>query len=406
MLVLPDEHLSNKPEHELPLPFLRLAFRPFFWLGALFSMLSIIVWALYFTGHLVFSPYGGGLFWHSHEMLFGFTSAIIVGFLLTAVQTWTGVASIKGKTLAGLVVIWITARLFIALPFLLPETYQVLILMFDIAFLPIAACFLAIPIIKAKKWRNLFFVPILLIMALLNGLMHLSMTGQLALSFITLSHVMILMVTLVMCIMGGRVFPMFTANGTQTPRVQSIPWLEKVAIVSVIASVIVTAKLFSLPSELEASIYIIAAMANFVRAARWRIWVTLGTPLVWSLHLSYWAICIGLLMLGLHKFNVVASASLAFHAITVGGISLMILAMISRVSLGHTGRAIVVGKMMALAFSFILLAFVLRVLAPLVLSSYSLLILLASFAWALAYGLFLVNYTKVLFSPRVDGGEG
>lgn len=403
MVLLPNGRISSTREIDPKLPFLRLAFRPFFWLGALFSLLSIGIWGLSFTGYIEFTPFGGGYFWHAHEMLFGFAVAIICGFLLTAVQTWTGVPSIKGKLLALLVIIWLIARILLAFPSVVPHGFIILI---DLLFLPLAAFFLAIPIIKVQMWRNLFFVPVLLLMSVINGLMHLSAQQVIAISFLTLSHVMVLLVTLIMCVMAGRVFPMFTASGTNTTKVVPIKWLEQLSIASVVGCVFLTTNLLTLSPALEAGVFITAAIANFVRALRWRIWVTLKTPLVWPLHLSYWAICTGLLMLGLNRLGLLSNISLAFHAITVGGAGLMILAMISRVSLGHTGRKLLVGHVMTLAFGLIVLTFVARVVSPLFLSSYTFLILLSCTLWILAYGIFVIVYFPVLSRPRIDGSAG
>lgn len=403
MLVMPSGELGQKQEIRPRIPFFRLAFRPFFWLGACFSVVSIAVWALTFTGNMQFSPYGGSYFWHAHEMLFGFTVAIIVGFLLTAVQTWTKVPSIKGTPLVLLVSLWLSARIFIAFPDLVPMS---LVTALDVLFLPLSALFLAIPIIKAKMWRNLFFVPILLVMAILNGLMHANVLAEFKISFISISHTMILMVALVMCMMGGRVFPMFTANGTRTERVPAIAWLEKLAIISIVLSIIAGSGLVPLSDSVTGSILILAGVANFVRAVRWRIWVTFKTPLVWSLHTSYWAVCLGLIMLGMVKLQWLSSASFAYHAITVGGIGGMILAMISRVSLGHTGRFIEVGKVMTLAFLAMVIAAVSRVIAPYFVSDYQAIILFSAALWCLAYGAFVVLYAPVLFRARTDGGAG
>ncbi len=358
------------------------------------------MWALSFTNNINFSPYGGGYFWHVHEMLFGFTVAIIAGFLLTAVQTWAGVPSIKGIPLAILVTVWLLARVLFLLPSL---ASPVLIVAVYLLFLPLAAIALSIPIIKAKLWRNLFFVPILLIMATLNLLSHLAMQGKVAVSFISIGHIMVLLVSLVMCVMGGRVFPMFTANGTRTPKVMPIAWLEKVSIVSVVLSILVTTNIVDVPSLLAAIIYLIAGIANLIRALRWKIWVAFSTPLVWSLHLSYWAIGIGFILLKLSlKFELLNNLSLAYHAITVGGIGFMILSMISRVSLGHTGRIIQVGKPMTLALIAIGLSFVVRVFMPLVSSQYHWAILISAGLWVLAYGLFVINYCTVLFKARIS----
>lgn len=403
MTLLPDGKISTSPQPKQVLPFFRLAFRPMFWLGALFSVLSIGLWGLTYSGYVQFTPFGGGFFWHAHEMLFGFAVAIISGFLLTAVQTWTGVASVKGVALAVLVGLWLLARIVMAFPTSMPATMVMLI---DLSFLPLAAFLLAIPIVKARLWRNLFFVPLLLLMTVLNGCMHLAVQGVISVSFLTISHTMVLLVTLVMCLMAGRVFPMFTASGTKTERVAPIIWLEKLSIASVMASVVVVSELIPLPAAVAAGVFIVAAVANFTRALRWRIWVTLKTPLVWPLHLSYWAICIGLLMLGLEKLGLLASASSAYHAITVGGIGLMILAMTSRVSLGHSGRMLQVGKLMTLAFSLLVFTFIARVIAPLYFTSYIPLILLSSALWVLAYSAFVIVYFPILFKSRIDGKDG
>jgi uncharacterized protein involved in response to NO len=403
MLLQPDGQVTGKDNSDFPIPLFRLAFRPLFWLGALFGAISITVWALLFTGFIDFSPFGGGYFWHVHEMLFGFTAAIIVGFLLTAVQTWTGVSSLKGIPLILLVGIWLLARLLLAFS---SSGIELIVGIVDVLFLVLSAVALAIPIVKARLWRNLFFVPILLTMAVVNAFSYLSLSGALSISFIELSHVMVLLVTLVMCIMGGRVFPMFTANGTGTPRVAAIPWLEKLSIGSVFLSVLITAQFIDTPKLVDAFIYSFAGAVNFARAIRWRIWVTFKVPLVWSLHFSYWSICIGLIMLGLVKVEILSNTSSALHAITVGGIGFMILSMISRVSLGHTGRTIKVGKVVSTAFVFIGMSFITRVFAPFFYDDYAHVIWVSAAFWALAYGIFVFRYAPVLFRSRIDGAKG
>ncbi len=385
------------------IPFFRVAFRSFFWLGALFGSISITIWAWVFTGQMEFYPYGGGYFWHVHEMLFGFTVAIIVGFLLTAVQTWTGISSIKGAPLMWLVCIWVGARLLLAFN---PTGLEKMIVVVDVLFLPLAGIALAVPIIKAKLWRNLFFVPILFSMALLNMLSHLAVMGRVNLSFISIAQMMVLLVTLVMCIMGGRVFPMFTANGTRTPKVDSILWIEKLSIGSVFLCVLLSLSTIDTPAWLDGGIYIVAGIINFVRAVRWRIWVSFKTPLVWSLHISYWAICFGLCMLGLVNLGLLQNPSSAYHAITVGGISLMILSMISRVSLGHTGRVIAGDIWMTLAFLCMGVSFIVRVFTPYLFVHYLGGIVLSATFWVIAFSLFLIRFAPVVFAARVDGAKG
>lgn len=199
---------------------------------------------------------------------------------------------------------------------------------------------------------------------------------------------------------------MFTANGTQTPRVASLPWLERCAIFSVLLCVPISLQIIVLPTPLEAGIYLFAGLANMIRAFRWRIWVTFGAPQVWSLHVSYWAMALGLVLVGLSEINVFKSASAAYHAITVGGMGVMILSMISRVSLGHTGRPIVASPIMTLSFVLMMCAFVVRVLSSFSLGYSHSLMLIAGGLWVLAYGIFVVTYFPILFRSRVDRKPG
>lgn len=394
--------VSDDSQSKQPWPILRLAFRPFFWFGALFGIYCIGIWSLSFNGLVTFSPYGGGLFWHLHEMLFGFTVAIIVGFLLTAVQTWTGVKSIQGWPLFWLWLLWLFPRLLMSFNL---SNHGLLVAFLDLLFLPAAALALAIPIVKARLWRNLFFVPILLLMTCLNGLMHWAMLTQSGLDFVIVAHTMIMLVVLVMFIMGGRVIPMFTANGTGTQKVAPWLWLERLALLSMVLSVLVTAGSVYLPELLMGVAYSLTGISNGLRALRWRIWVTWTTPLVWSLHVSYGAVCLGLLMLGLAKVLGLHHTSLAYHAITVGGISFMILSMIARVSLGHTGRMIQAPLIMTMAFGMMFLAFLTRVLAPLIWGIQQA-VFVSGGLWVAAYVCFLIHYAPIVFKPRIDGAMG
>lgn len=391
----------NKPatEGKQPIAFLDFAFRPFFLFSSLFSIVSLLIWNGILTGNLSINLFGGSLWWHIHEMLFAFAATVIVGFLLTAVQTWSGIRSLHGSGLAALVALWILARLAFFFPEQLPHA---LIMALDIAFLPVSAAVLGTIIIKAKLWRNLMFVPILLMMATTNAILHYSavifnpiLMGQAA-------TFMVLLITLVMCLMGGRVFPMFTANGTKTPRVNAIPLLEKLSIASIIIAVIAGSGFIALPKVLVGSLFIIASVIHALRVFRWKFSVTLKTPLVWVLHVSYWCIAIGLLMFGLSELTNMVSHSQAIHTLTIGAMATMILGMIARVSLGHTGRIIVVGKTMFIAFLAIILAFVVRVFGLYFIENYSLVLSLAVLFWVIAFGSFVALYTPILFKQRVN----
>ncbi len=401
-MLLPNGEIAE-PQAGFAIPLFRLAFRPFFLFGAFFSVFSLLVWAGLFNGLWQFNVYGGSYWWHIHEMLFGFVGLIISGFLLTAVQNWTQHPSVNGVSLIFLFVLWFTGRILMLVPDIVPDW---LIIIVDIAFLPCCAVFLARPLIKVRQWRNIMFVPILLVMALVNSLMHAAASIQSMTNLQQASLTMVLLVTLVMCIIGGRVFPMFTANGTQTDRVPPINWLEKLSLFSVVAAIVVSVNLIAITAELKATIYLVAGLANFARALRWRIWVTWKTPLVWSLHLSYWSMALGLVLLAVAELTTIVTQSQAIHAVTVGGMGGMILAMISRVSLGHTGRPLAVSKVMALAFGLLFIALLVRVLGSLIIDNYLTVISISALAWSVGYLIFVVVYTPILTSPRVDGRDG
>ncbi|RUO72316.1 NnrS family protein [Pseudidiomarina sediminum] len=387
-------------------PLLRQAFRPFFLLGASFSVIAMVLWLLGLERQVELPWYGHLLFWHSHEMLFGFVSAIVVGFLLTAVQNWTGLRATHGKTLLVLVLLWLLGRLSFAVGQALPAWVTVAL---DMSFLPSAALLLALPLVKIGQSRNLFFVPVLLLLTLCNGLMH---YGHLAARYdvqragITGA---ILLITLLIAIIGGRVIPMFTANGTQTPRVNALPWLDRLALAPLWAIVVLHLTMLSgaLPAVALAALYAIAGVALLVRCLRWRFDRTLKVPLVWSLHLAYLFIPLGLLSLAWHYFSGDFMLSRLHHWLLVGAMGSMILSMMARVSLGHSGRPLTLHGWMPMAFALLIGAAVVRVLGfwlypENIMLSYW----VAGVAWIIAYLSYVVIYWPILTRPRADGRPG
>ncbi|KAA8674185.1 NnrS family protein [Vibrio gigantis] len=377
--------------------FFELAFRPFFLFASLFSIAALVGWAAFWNGSATLNVYGGAMWWHIHEMLFGFAATVVVGFLLTAVQNWTGVRSINGCGLMLLLAIWLCARVAMFLPGILSPW---LVAGIDLLFLPIAMISLAHNIVSVKLWRNLLFIPILLLMTFANAAMHYGVLFQQPVLISQASTGMVLLVTLVMCIMGGRVFPMFTANGTQTPRTPALPWLEKLSIVSTIFAVVLSFQILPVAQGIVATVFIISGLANSLRAVRWKIWVAFKTPLVWTLHLSYWAISLGLILFGVSIISPLVTQSQAIHALTVGGMGVMILSMISRVSLGHTGRTIAIGKLMTAALIAIVFAFIVRVFGGYFTHNIVYIITLSSALWIAAYSCFAVLYLPILIKPK------
>jgi uncharacterized protein involved in response to NO len=392
--------LANKPDSKVRnFALFDIAFRPLFLGGSIFSLVAILIWAGLFSGHLSLNVFGGGLWWHTHEMLFGFVCAIIMGFLLTAVQNWTSKKSINHLPLLALVLLWLSARLALLFPSTLPSW---LISILDISFLPIAAFFFIRPIIKVKLWRNLIFLPLLIALTFANAAMHYSVHADDLSIILPASKTAVLLVAMIMSIMGGRVMPMFTANGTGTQRVHELKWLEKSALGSLLLVIIFNSGLINLPHIINALLLFAAAIFHYIRVIRWRFWVTLRTPLVWSLHLSYSFIPTGLLLFGINQVSDVISTSQAIHAITVGAMGMMILSMISRVSLGHTGRPIKVGRIMTWAFMILFFAALVRIFGQVFTDDYIFVIQGSALLWAIAYLCFVILYAPILIKKRIN----
>lgn len=396
-------NITDLKTEQRKLPLFRLAFRPLFLFGTLFSVIALVLWGLFLTSPTIaLQPYGGWLWWHGHEMLFGFVCAIIVGFLLTAVQNWTGIPGLSGWPLAGLFSVWLLARLLMLFP-LLPG---VLIAIIDVLFLPLAALVLARPVIASRNQRNLVFVPLLLLLAYTNAGSHYPIISSqgFALQW-TLST--ILTITLIMSVLGGRVIPFFTANATRTEKPQPLMALEVIAIGSVLLPLLYS--LFTLdiaPNNGIGISFLIAVLAHTLRFARWQSWRTLDNPLLWSLHLAYLFIIAGFALLTAYHFGYAIPLTTALHGLTVGGMGLLILAMISRVSLGHTGRMLIVNRWIAISYAVLALAAIARLCAFFA-PAFTIHLHVASIAaWVLGYLIFAVIYWPVLTQPRIDGRPG
>lgn len=386
-------------------PILRLAFRPLFLGGTLFSVIAIAWWLYYWLKPFEWSPHGGPVWWHAHEMLFGFGAAIVGGFLLTAVATWTGVIGVRGKPLAVLALSWLLGRLLLAFGTGLPGW---LVMTGDVIYPVLAAIAMAYPVLKAKQWRNLMFVPMLLVLALLNLASHWGViTNQPALAIQSL-HGTIMLFALIIAIVGGRVVASFTSNATGCERAVPVKWLETASIVSIILMLLMAFYGFThIPLPLLMLVSTAAAIANGWRFLRWGYQYSWSDPLLWSLHLAYAFIPLGFVLLALYGAGLMANLSAALHCFTVGAIGGMILGMISRVTLGHTGRPLTPPKLMSLAFVLILLSAIVRVILPGWLPGFTQFgIGLAGVLWIGAYGIYLFFYAPMLVTTRADGNPG
>ncbi len=392
---------DNAQEQQL-LPIFRLGFRPFFLAGALFAVISILLWGMLLSGKITLPSQLPSTQWHAHEMLFGFAGAIILGFLLTAVQNWTGYPGLKGKKLALLFSIWLLARFAM---FLLPPELFWITMVLELTWMPLTALVLAQAVLHAKQWRNLFFVPLLLIMTVLNAI---SLLGFKSYDYTISQHAiwsMLFLVFFIIAVMGGRVIPFFTSKGTGTEKVQPIQILEYLALIPLLLLAVFT--WFPSLSAISGVLALFAGAANLIRVIRWKPMLTLPVPLLWSLHLSYLLLSIGLLLYALALFVPSFNATTMIHLTAISGFGGIILAMISRVSLGHTGRSLIAPKWMNIAFIATVICGLSRVILPfvipdLIIMAYWVSILL----WCSAFILFVLFYAKMLLSARLDKRPG
>lgn len=387
-------------------PIWRQAHRPFLLFGVLFGSFTPLFWVFLLQGTISSQPYGGGLFWHAHEMLFGFVGAIVIGFLLTAVQTWTGIRGLHGKGLIGLITIWLIARILLAVNFDIPLWIPMI---FDVSTYIFAAYFLGNCLIRSGNRLNLFLVLILLLFAFTNGLTHLSVIYSNTSFYTWGMHGAVMLVATLMTVIGGRVIPMFTANGIGVKTAPKWPLLEATVLSStwIIAFLFLSDLSDSVPSILKGNLFLICGVAHAIRIFRWKTWATLKLPIVWSIHLAYWFIPLAYILFALHYFNFNITYSSALHALTAGAMGSLILGMISRISLGHSGRPLVLHSAMTYGFLLIIAAGLIRVISGIYPSLFGLNgYLVSSIFWAMAFCFYLVYYTRILISPRADGHPG
>jgi len=373
-----------------------LGFRPLFLAGAGFAALAILIWGLWLYGHWFdLQPAGGMLAWHRHEMPFGFAAAIVAGFLLTAVPNWTGIPGVRGGALIALVSVWVVGRLVWWLP--LPTG---LILALQWGVLPLLAVMLARDLIAARKPDN---YPIVLVLALMAGCQALTLIGLFN-DDAGLQRQGVLgalwLVAALMTVIGGRVIPFFIQRGlNRPPAPTSNPLPTRLLLIgSLLTAVTFAAGLNDSPQWWLVGLFVLTGSLQLMRLIRWHDRGMWRVPLLWSLYLAYGWMALATWAMALWHLGLIGQQSLATHALAVGGVGGLILAMIARVSLGHTGRLLQPSKGMALGFALVLLAAGCRVL---LVPFSSLGLGLSVVLWCAGFALFLRHYTGILLKPRL-----
>jgi uncharacterized protein involved in response to NO len=384
-------------------------FRPFFLLCGLYALVIVPLWLFRFAHAAV--PFGAlpGVYWHAHEMLFGFVMAAIAGFLLTAVPSWTGTAGFAGRPLYLTVGLWLAGRVAMAIPDVLPLWFAALA---ELALLPALLVLLAPPILRARN-RNLPMLGVITLLWLIDAaFMRAMITGDMLLAA-GATRVAVDLVLVLVVVIGGRIVPAFTGNALrklakpgETPAAPvSRPWLEGIAIGSVVA---LTLNDLFFPDGVAAGVLAaIAAIAHTIRLSGWNSFRVSREPILWVLHAGYAWVPVGLALKAACLLGDFSWAAKWQHAITFGAFATMILAVMTRASLGHTGRPLVVTRAISIAYAFLILGALLRVFGGAWTPHLYLWTLTGSgLAWVAAFAIFVWVYGPILMSPRVDGRQG
>lgn len=380
------------------MPLLRLGFRPFY-LGAAAAAVALMgLWFFVFTGRLDLATGLAPVLWHSHEMIFGVVSAVVIGFLFTAGQAWTGLPTPRGAALGSLVALWLAARVAaVAAPY--PVFFPL-----DASLLPLAAGVFAAHLVRARNYRNLPVALVLALLGLANAMFHLAVIGVLTIDARATLDAGLALLIVLETVIGGRVIPMFTMNATPGLRLRGGGRRDLLTVALTFLGL--GAWVFGVMPRLTAALLAAAAALHAWRALSWAPWRTLGRPILAILHLAYAWIPAGLALLALAVAQG-SGESPAVHALAVGATGGLVIGMITRTARGHTGRVLQASKIEVLAYVLVMAAALVRVTAPLVWpTAYSLSLLASGSLWMSAFALYLWRYVPWLTAPRVDGKDG
>jgi len=378
-------------------------FRPFFLCAALWAALAIPAWLLMFTAAIEIPTALAPATWHVHEMVFGYGVATVAGFLLTAIPNWTGRMPLQGGPLMLLVALWLIGRVAVLASARLGGAGLAAVA--DLAFPLVFLAVVAREIIAGRNWRNLPMLGALALLLVGNALVHAQALGWSATAAAG-NRLGIATLLMLISLVGGRIVPSFTRNwlvkqqaGAREPA--SFDPLDSLALALTAAALLLW--VVAPEGRLAAAMQLAAGIALAARLARWRGGRTWREPLVLVLHVGYGWLALGFVLLALSPFVPALPPTAALHALTVGGIGTMTLAVMTRASLGHTGRALTAGPGTIAIYALVTLAALLRLAAPFGGNQYILLLGCAGAAWSGAFGLFVVLYAPALMQPRAAG---
>lgn len=382
-------------------PVLSYGFRPFFLSASLFAGLAVPIWTLLFAGagdaSFLYPPRD----WHVHEMLFGFLSAVITGFLLTAVPNWTGRAPLRGIPLLALWLLWLTGRFCLAVPMVSPLAVAVL----DASFLIVLASLLWRELVAASAWAHTPIAIIISLYAAANVLFH--ATALRGLPTDLSERLVLALVMLLLTVIGGRITPTLTREFLAQSGTATLPAeFSRFDVLSMLSVLIAAALWIAQPDPPIAGwAFMAAGVINLARLRRWRGWAGRTEPLVLILHIGYgWLVC-SLLVLGGTLLGAGMPQANALHTLTTGAIGTMTLAVMTRASLGHTGRPKRAGALTVAIYVLVNLGALARILVPQAEAPTALthtVLQVSAAAWSGAYLLFAAGYGSLLVRRPVD----
>ena len=381
------------------IPLLAIGFRPFYLLAAAFAAVALPVWHFSPGDLLAAEPYLAGVAWHAHEMVFGFAAAVLAGFLLTAARAWTGLATPTGWPLAALAGLWVAGRVLVATGPAVPA------IVLDCLFLPCVALAVALPVLKARNHRNLPVAAVPALLGAANLLFHLDHVDLIALPRANGGALLGLdLFALLVTLMAGRVIPAFTANAVPAARPRRNPYVEIVAFGTLVVLLVAGALGEWVPGGAWlAAVAALGALAHSVRLWLWDPAATRREPLLWVLPLSYAWLPAALILRALWLADTGVPWAAAYHALGAGAMGGLMLAMMTRSALGHTGRPLAAGRAEVGAYVLVHLGAALRVFGPLAGADAEPHALAASAVlWSGGFALFVAAYWPILTRRRID----
>lgn len=374
-------------------------FRPFFFSAALWAFMAMILWILLLSRTIVFAEGYGLVAWHSHEFLFGYISAALTGFLLTAIPNWTGRLPLNGGGLITLWLLWLAGRTGMLLSDRIGDFSAAAL---DVIYLYTVAAIIFREIVTGGNWRNLKIVLLVTLFAIANTIFHIEVLWQESPVYGT--RIAVVAIVMLIVIVGGRIIPSFSTNWLKRQRIERLPVPFNrfdIAVILITASGLL---LWAFVPEWEGtgiSLFVVV-LAQLFRLVRWQGWLTWREPIVLILHIGYGFVPLGALLLGISIFWPEAiTPTGALHGWTTGAMGIMTLAVMTRATRGHTNNPIESTPATTVIFGAIVLAALARITADLWHANYLTLLYISAFSWCVAFGGFILSYGTMLIRKRI-----